>query len=444
MSTPEPEPTPSEREPEFSRSYSGYVLGVLFVVYVFNFIDRQVFSILLQDIKEDLEVSDTVMGALSGLAFVLFYTLAGIPIARWADRGSRSFIISLSLAVWSAMTAVSGLAGSTLQLALARVGVGIGEAGGSPPSHSLIADLFPPSRRATALSIYATGIYLGSAIAYLFGGYVRDHFDWRTAFLIVGLAGLPIAVLVKTTVKDPTRGYWETPEPPPPAVLSEVLSFLFRSRAYVWLTIAACFQSVSGYAFLIWGPTFLFRVHDMSGTEVGLWFGAVVGIGGSLGAYLGGVIGDRLGARDARAYMYLSALVSVIGVPFAIGFLLLPERVSALVCFIPFYVLGAMYVGPLWSMAQGLARPQMRATSSAVLLFILNLAGLGLGPLVVGFLNDLLAAEYGELAIRYSLVVVALLGGLAGLFFWLASRSLREDLRAAASGSAGNFSAKGA
>jgi MFS family permease len=194
---------------EISPGYSYYVLGVLFTVYVFNFIDRQVLAILLQPIKHDLQASDTEMGLLVGFAFVVFYTFAGIPIARWADRTSRRTVIALGLAVWSAMTAASGLARSFAQLALARVGVGIGEAAGSPPAHSLLSDYFPPERRATALSIYATGVYVGAMIAFMAGGYIREHFGWRLVFLLVGLPGIPLALLVRMTVRELPRGFSE-------------------------------------------------------------------------------------------------------------------------------------------------------------------------------------------------------------------------------------------
>ncbi|MEN8182603.1 MAG: MFS transporter [Myxococcota bacterium] len=412
-----------------SRAYANYVLGVLLLVYVMNFVDRQVLAILLEDIKRDLQVSDTALGLLSGLAFALFYTLAGIPIARWADRGSRRLIISLGLAVWSGMTALSGLTQSFAQLALARVGVGVGEAAGSPPSHSLISDYFPPERRATALSIYAMGIYLGVMLGYLAGGWLNQAFDWRTAFIVVGLPGIPLALLVRFTVREPPRGLSEHgPVDTRSLELAEVARFLLARRSFVLLVLAASCQSLTGYAMLAWGPAFLGRVHGMQSGEIGLWVGLITGLGGGLGAYLGGRLTDHLAKRDVRWALWLPAIVSVAGVPFAIPFLLLDDRTLALAAFAPFYLLGAMYVGPLWSVPQNLVKVRMRALASALLLFILNLVGLGLGPLVVGFLNDLLAPRFGAEAIRYSLLSVSLMGGLAGLFFWLGARSYPRDL----------------
>jgi len=418
-------------ESEFSRGYARYVLGVLSLVYVFNFIDRQILAMLLEPIQQDLGVSDTRMGFLSGFAFALFYTFAGIPIARWADTGSRRSIIALGLTVWSAMTAACGLAQSFVQLLLARVGVGIGEAAGSPPAHSLISDYFPPERRGTALSVYSMGVYVGAAIAFLAGGYLRENFDWRVAFLAVGLAGVPLAVLLRATVREPPRGHSEggVADAQTDSVW-EVMRFLASRRSFVFLVAAASIQSISGYGVLAWGPTFLGRVHQMGGVEIGIWFGLTVGLGGVGGAFLGGSIADRLGARDSRWYLFLSAIVCLTGVPFAAGFALAGDATIALLCFIPFYVLAAMYVGPMLWMVQGLVKLRMRAMASAILLFILNMVGLGLGPFLIGFMNDQLADRFGVEAIRYSLLVVGMVGVPSSAFFLLASRTLREDLRA--------------
>jgi MFS family permease len=415
----------------FSIGYSYYVLGLLFTVYVFNFIDRQILGILLDPIKEDLGASDTAMGFLSGFAFALFYTFAGIPIARWADRGSRRSIIALGLFLWSAMTAASGLARSFAQLVAARVGVGVGEAAGSPPAHSLLSDYFPPERRGMALGIYANGVYVGAMIAYLAGGYMVENFDWRTAFVVVGLPGIPLALLLRLTVREPPRGQSESgPADTGAETIGEVLRYLLRRRSFVYIVMAASCQSLPGYAVLAWGPAFLGRVHQMGSVEIGLWLGPMVGLCGSAGGYLGGSLADRLGTRDKRWYVFLSAIVCAAGVPFFAGFLLLEHRIAALLCFIPFYTLAAMYVGPMLSMVQGLVKLRMRATASAILLFILNMVGLGAGPLLVGFLNDQLDARYGAEAIRYSMLAVASIGALAGLLFLRAGRTLREDLLA--------------
>ncbi len=420
-----------ENKPDPSPRYANYVLGVLFVVYVFNFIDRQILGILLDDIKADLEVSDTAMGFLVGFAFVIFYTFAGIPIARLADRSSRRSIIALGLTVWSAMTAASGLAQNFLQLALARVGVGIGEAAGSPPAHSLLSDYFPPERRTTALAIYSTGVYIGSMIAFLAGAYIKEALGWRAAFFLVGVPGLLLALLVRTTIAEPRRGISEQRSDSTQPPLGEVLAYLLRCRAFVLIVLAASVQSLSGYSVLVWGPAYLGRVHGMGGVEIGTWLGLIIGIAGCAGGYLGGSWADRAGRRDVRWYMRMPAIQSLLCVPFVVGFTLLDNTTYALLCFIPFYFLGAMYIGPMLSMTQGLVKLRMRATASAILLFVLNMVGLGLGPMLVGAMNDTVFANHGEHAIRYSLMVMGLLGGCASVLFWLASRHLQRDLELA-------------
>ncbi len=424
----------TEEGEEVTPGYANYVLAVLFVVYVFNFIDRQVLAILLDDIKRDIGVSDTYMGFLTGFAFVFFYTFAGIPIARLADRTSRRTIIAVGLTVWSGMTAASGLVRNFTELALARVGVGIGEAAGSPPAHSLISDYFPPERRATALSIYATGVYIGVMLAFVGGGWIGEHFGWRSVYLVIGAAGIPLALVVRFTVRELPRGYSDRVKPTTEAAaqvpLGEAFGYLLGCRSFLWITAAAAIQSLSGYGVLAWGPTFLGRVHGMGRVDIGLWLGVIIGVFGTAGAYLGGRLTDRLSPHDIRWYMRLPAVESIAGVPFVLGFLFAPDPWIALVLFAPFYLLGAMYVGPMLSMTQSLVPPQMRAMTSAILLFVLNMVGLGLGPFLVGYLNDALAPTYGAEAVRYSLAVVGVIGGLASVLFYVSARHLAADLEA--------------
>ncbi len=408
---------------------ANYVLGVLFVVYVFNFIDRQLLSVFIGPIQEEFEISDTWMGVLGGFAFALFYTFAGIPIARWADRGNRVSIIAIGLAVWSAMTVASGLARSFTQLALARVGVGVGEAAGSPPAHSLISDYFPPERRARALAIYAWGVYIGSALAYLGGGYMRAHFDWRTAFFVLGAPGLLFALVVRFTVREPPRGYSEHALRPAETItFVETLRHLLSCRSWVHLVVGACFLSVTGYGILLWGFEFYARVHGLPPLDIGIWLAAIIGIGGSAGAYAGGALADRIGPRDPVWYMRLPAIVSLVAVPFGFVFLLAGSSRVSMLFFFVFYVLSNVYVPIMHTLNQNLSRLRMRATAAAILLFIINLVGMGAGPAVVGFLNDQYAAHFGAEAIRYSLLTLASTGVLGAFFFHLSSRSLPGDL----------------
>jgi MFS family permease len=416
--------------PIISTGYSHYVLGLLTTVYIFNFIDRQILAMLIEPIKQEFGVSDTAMGFLSGFAFVFFYTLAGIPIARWADHRSRRVIITLAVAIWSVMTAVSGMARSFAQLAIIRVLVGVGEAGGTPPSHSLLSDYFGQDKRATALGVYACGVYVGSALAFLAGGYLVQNYSWRIAFYIVGLPGILLALLVWFTVKEVPRGHAEIHEASTDSVsFTKTLRFLISRPSFCFIVLGSSVQSLSGYSIITWGPAFLSRVHGMEWVDIGIMLGWVVGLAGCGGAFIGGKLTDALGARNTAWYMRLPALESLLCVPFAVGFVMFDNQQLALLCFVPFYFLGAMYVGPMHSMIQSLARVRMRATASAMLLFVVNMVGLGFGPLLVGLLNDyVFAASHGEQAIRYSLLVLAVVGGLGSLLFWQASRTLAEDL----------------
>lgn len=419
-------------EERFSPAYRGYVLGLLFLAYVFNFIDRQILSILLEPIKRDLGASDTMMGFLTGIAFALFYTVMGIPIARFADRGVRRSVIAAGIAVWSAMTAVSGLVRTSGQLALARIGVGVGEAALSPPAHSLLADYFPPHRRATALSIYSMGIHVGIMFGFVAGGWINEFFGWRVAFFVVGLPGLLVALLVRLTVREPERGYGDESrdEREAPSV-REVFRFLWALRSFRHFALAGALTSFAGYGLAMWGPAFLIRVHGMSTGEAGTWLGLLTGGFGAAGAFLGGALSDRLGARDARWYLWIPAIAAAVALPFGAAFLLIPDPETALLLSSPALLVGAMWLGPVFSLTQTVARLRMRSVAAAILFFIINLIGLGLGPQAVGVLNDTLFAGLGAESVRASLLLVIVGMNLWALVhFLLAARTLREDLRA--------------
>jgi predicted MFS family arabinose efflux permease len=414
-----------------SRAYANYVLGVLVVVYVFNFIDRQILAVLLDPIKADLHASDTAMGFLTGLAFALFYTVAGIPIARWADSGVRRTIIAIGLFTWSAMTVCSGLARNFLQLALARIAVGVGEAAGSPPAHSLLSDYFPPERRATALSIYSSGIYIGVMFGYLAGGWLSELFSWRVAFFVVGAPGVLMALIVRFTVREPVRGGSErTPVDAGRDQLGEVARFLLGKRTFVLAAVAAGLTAFTGYGFGAWVPAFLGRVRGMSPGEIGTWIGLTNGIGGAAGSVLGGWLADRLARRDVRWYLWVPAWSTLLALPLAIPFLLVPDRAIALGFFFPYTFFGSFFLGPVLAMNYLLVKVRMRALASAILLFILNLIGLGGGPQVVGVLNDVLAPRFGGEAVLYSLMIVNAMSVVAVLLYFLAGQTLRRDLPA--------------
>jgi predicted MFS family arabinose efflux permease len=423
-SVPGPHPQPAE----FSDSYRRYALSLLLVVYVFNFIDRQILNILAEAIRLDLGLSDTALGFLGGIAFAVFYTFAGIPIARWADRGPRRSIIALGLLVWSGMTAVSGLARSFTHLALARVGVGLGEAACTPPAHSLLSDLYPPERRGTAFSIYALGIPIGSAIGTFAGGWIKEIFDWRTAFFVVGLPGILLAAVVRLTLREPPR-----PARPVASATREttlaVLRYMQRLASFRHLSLAAALHAFYGYGAAFFLPVFMIRVHGFSEGELSTYLALIALIGGGLGTFLGGFVCDRLAPRDRRYYVWVPAISTAVGIPFAAALYLSADRYVALGYAVPAALLGSMYLGPTFAISQGLARPHMRALVSAILLFIINLVGLGLGPQVVGVVSDLLKPELGVESVRYALLIVVAAGAAwSTLHYALAARTLRADL----------------
>jgi len=415
-----------------SDGYRRYVLAVLVLVYIVNFIDRQVFSILIEPIKADIHLSDTQLGFLGGVAFAFFYTFAGIPIARWADRGNRVTIVTLALVIWSGMTALTSFARGFATLMVARIGVGIGEAGCSPPIHSLISDYFPPERRATALSIYSLGIPIGAAIGTLAGGWIGEYYGWRTAFLVVGLPGLLIAVLVKLTVREVPRGHSEGVSVPTEQTESVggVIRFMWGLKSFRHLSLAGSLHAFVGYGVGLFLPSFFMRIHSFGLAETATYL-FLIGLTGMIGTFLGGYLGDRLGVADKRWYAWVPGIATIAAVPFAVAFYLWEDPIVALFLAIPGAILGPMYLGPTFGMTQTLVKPQMRALASAILLFVLNLIGLGLGPLFAGFLSDQLRPEFGIESIRYSLLFVAIGGNLwAAWHYYMASRTLREDLTA--------------
>ena len=406
-----------------------YVLGVLLVVYTFNFIDRQILSILIESIKADLGLSDQALGFLSGFAFAAFYATLGIPIARWADRGNRRNLISLALAVWSAMTALCGLAQNFWQLAAARIGVGIGEAGCSPPAHSLISDYYRPHERATALGVYALGIPFGIMFGLFIGGWINEAFGWRKAFFVVGVPGLLLALLVRYTLPEPQRGLsdqrsGDAAQPP----IGETFRFLARRPAFVHLSLGGALAAFVGYGVVSWFPAFLIRTHGMGTGQIGLWFGLAMGVGGGIGMFMGGWLADRFGARDTRWYLWTAAVAMVIAVPFGAAAYLSSNPYIAMLLFLPPIFAANFWQATCFAQAQSLVRLRMRAMASAILLFVANIIGLGAGPWAVGLVSDLLAPSYGADSLRWSLFIFGGVNFWVAWHFYAAGKHLKADL----------------
>jgi len=418
--------------PLFSRGYTRYVLGTLVIVYIFNFIDRQILNILAPLIKTDLDLSNTQLGLLTGLAFGLFYATLGIPIARLADRYSRVNIISICLAIWSLMTALSGLAANFWQLLFARIGVGIGEAGGSPPSHSLIADYFPVSERATALGIYALGIPVGVLFGNLLGGWIAEFFGWRAALLLVGIPGIALAIVMKLTIKEPPRGYSENRKEAQIKVpFKEVLRTMLGFRSFRHLSLGAGTQAFVGYGSIAFMPLFLTETHGMSPGEIGTALGLIIGIAGGIGTFLGGFLADRLGLKDIRWYMWIPALGFLICVPTSLGVFYLDNIYLILALYVVPAFASNLYTGPTFGMTQSLAPLAMRASASALLLFIINIIGLVFGPTTVGALSDLFAGTFEmteSLALRWALALCSMVYLISATNYFFAARHLKGDL----------------
>lgn len=405
-----------------------YVLFILVVVYTFNFIDRQIIGILAVPIKADLGLSDTELGLMGGLAFALFYTGLGIPVALLADRLSRTWIMTIALTLWSVMTAACGLATNFWQLFLARVGVGVGEAGGVAPAYSLIADFFPPAQRARAMSVYSFGIPIGSALGIVFGGVIASLIDWRIAFFAVGLAGLLIAPIFRLTIKEPPRGRFDRQRGPVGApALRPILRHLATKPSFWMLSLGASCSSMMGYGMFFWLPSFFVRSFALTLLNASLFFGTILLIGGLAGIWTGGWLGDRFGRTNRAQFAIIPAVAFVATIPFYIlGILSSSLLLSFFVLLVP-VALGLVWLGPVIATIQHLVQPSMRATASAVFLFINNLIGIGLGTYAIGAISDALTATFGADSLRYSILAGTSFYLLAATFFFLAARRLNHD-----------------
>ena len=421
------------RNPYASRKAGYYALGLLTVVYSFNFIDRQLLAILQESIKSELSLSDAKLGLLTGFAFAVFYVVAGIPIARWADHSNRRNIVALSLTIWSGMTALSGFVQNYGQLLAARVGVGVGEAGGSPPSHSMISDIFPPQRRASALGFYSMGVNIGILFGFLLGGWLNEFFGWRVAFMVVGVPGIMLAVLVRWTLAEPIRGLADNRQLSAESTsFKQVLMVLWTRRSFRHLAMGAGLNAFVGYSITNWTASFMIRSHGMSTGELGTWLAVIIGFGGAVGVFGGGLIADRLATRDQRWYMWLPALAGLIALPFVVSVYLVEDRYTVLMCMVVPGVLSNVYLGNVIATSHSLVGLRMRAMSSAILFFILNIIGLGAGPWTIGMVSDYLAPAHGVESLRYAMLyILPIVAFWSVCHFYLASITLREDLAAA-------------
>ena len=412
-------------EPTASRPYRLLVLAMLLLVYTFNFVDRQILGILAGPIKAELGLSDTQLGLLGGIAFAILYSTLAVPLALLADRTSRTWVITAALAVWSGFTALCGAATGFWSLFLARLGVGVGEAGGVAPSYALIADYFPARERARALAVYSLGIPLGAALGVLFGAYIAARVDWRTAFFAVGIAGVVIAPLFRLVVREPAR--------PAPVAAAEavpllrVFAILAAKPSFWLLAFGAASSSMIGYGFAFWFPLLLQRSFGLSLVGSAQFYGALLLVGGVAGVLGGGMLGDRLGASDRANFARVPALAYVVAMPLFAAGILSGSVPLAFALFLVPQALAYVWLGPVLGAVQHLVPAPMRATASASFLLINNLVGLGLGTLVLGALSDALTGRFGSNALAYSMLAGLGFYLLAALLMALAAKPLRKD-----------------
>ena len=420
----------SANNPYASTKAAYYALGILTIVYSINFIDRQLLSILQESIKADLMLSDAQLGLLTGFAFAVFYTFAGLPIASLADRSNRRNIVAISLTIWSGMTAISGLAQNYWQLLAARIGVGIGEAGGSPPSHSMISDIFPPEKRASAIGFYSTGISIGILFGFLFGGWLNEFFGWRVAFFVVGIPGVLLALVLYLTVPEPIRGLAENKASSVdnPSMMT-VFKVLLSRRSFLFMALGAAMNAFAGYSTANWVASFMIRTHQMPTGELGTWLALIIGLGGAIGVFGSGVLADNLGKKDKRWYMWVPVYAAAISVPFQIATYWVDGPYAALMCMTIPSILANAYLGATIASVHGMVGLRMRAVSSALLFFILNIIGLGMGPTTVGLVSDSLVDQHDVDSLRYAMMyIVPSSMFISGALYVLASRYIREDL----------------
>jgi predicted MFS family arabinose efflux permease len=413
-----------------SQSYKRYVLATLTLVGALNYTDRGMMGLMLQPIKEDLDLSDTQLGFLTGIAFALFYATLGLPLARAADRGNRVTLTSIAIGLWGITVMLCLFVTNFVQLLFARIAAAVGEAGCVPPTYSLVGDYFPGStERARAVAIYMLSSPLSSLISFIAGGWLNDLIGWRLTFFVMGIPGLLLALIVKLTVNEPReKAAPEQGKAQKLPGMTSVLRIMWRQRSMRHITLAIILLLTMGQGLGPWYAAFLMRSHGMHTSELGLWFGLIFGFCGLAGTLLGGLVADRWFADNERGQMRLCAVTSALSVPCILAFLLLPQKQQALIALMPFVVVAGVFLGPTYALMQRLVATEMRATTMAVVMLLANLIGMGIGPQVVGILSDALMPILGAESLRYAMIAMSFVALWAAWHFWLVGRTVKEDL----------------
>jgi MFS family permease len=425
-----------------SGAYRYLVVWFLAVVYTLNFLDRQIVSILGKQISTELHLSKTEFGLLGGTSFALLYTTCGIGVAYLADRASRKWIIAMACAIWSIFTVLCGTAQNFIQILFYRMGVGFGEAGGSPPSYSLISDYFPAERRGTALAIYSLGVPIGSMLGAFAGGKLALAYGWRTAFFIVGAPGVVLAVLMLLIVREPKRGGLDafmdgaTEHPPAPPLLNAIASF-FANRTLVLTAVSSAMSAFVGYAGLIWNPQFLELVKGMAAADVATYYALALGLTGIVGTIVSGWLADRLSKKDRRWFAWIPAIAFALSIPFWFGLLWAPTWQMAMLFLLGPMLMNQAYLAPALTVAQNAVAPAQRTMTGAILLFVLNLVGLGAGPVYVGYIADKMEPAHGDQALVYGYAGIIPFVVLTVIAHIAASYSIARDKRLAVALAAG-------
>lgn len=414
----------------FSRAYKLYALGAMTAVYTLNLVDRGLMMLLLQPIKEDLQLSDTQLGLLTGIAFGLFYATLGLPIARWADRGNRVTITSLAIGLWGLTVMACLFVTSYAQLVFARIAAAVGESGCKPPTYSLVGDYFStPAERSRAMAVYSSGNSLSALLAYVAGGWLNEHYGWRIAFLLAGSLGVLSAIIFKLTITEPRVrvSAARTQDRASPS-MQAVMATLWRQRSLRHLSIALILLYTVGLGLGPWQAAFMMRQYGMGTAELGLWLGLICGAAGVGGALLGGYAASRFFADNERSQMRMSALAVAAILPCFWAFLTLPQKHQALLALIPLMMVFAVFLGPTYALMQRLVADGMRATIMAAVMLLANLIGMGLGPQLVGILSDVLQPTLGSDALRYAMLSLSFVSLGAACHFWRAGQSIQQDL----------------
>src|ERR1700687_1573811 len=417
-----------------SRAYKHYVLAAMTAVYMLNLVDRGLMRLLLQPIKEDLQLSDTQLGFLTGIAFALFYATLGLPIARWADRGNRVTITSLAIGLWGVTVMACLFVTNYIQLVFARIAAAVGESGCKPPTYSLLGDYFPePAERTRAMAIYIAGNSMSGLVSFIVGGWLNELYGWRITFFLMGIPGLILAVLIKLTIVEPRKHASSSDVKEGPSLsMRTVLSTLWRQRSCRHLCIALILLYTMGQGLGPWYAAFMMRSHGMGTRELGVWLGLIFGLGGITGILLGGYVASRWFTDNERGQMRMSAVTVALHVPLFVAFLTLPQRYQALMAMVPLIIVFGFFLGPTYVLMQRLVVDEMRATMLAVVMLLANLIGMGIGPQAVGILSDVLMPVAGSESLRYAMLIMSFVGLWAAFHFWRVGRTVKEDLSAVA------------